>query len=47
MMVLKPSFGDDQGAHLQVHVTGWSADLSVEIGGRDVINHAGPAAVRL
>jgi hypothetical protein len=31
----------------QVHVTGWSRDLSVEIGGREVINHAGAAALRL
>jgi hypothetical protein len=30
-----------------VHVTGWSRDLSVEVGGRDVINHAGAAALRL
>jgi hypothetical protein len=30
-----------------VYVTGWSRDLSVEIGGRDVINHAGAAALRL
>jgi DDE family transposase len=30
-----------------VHGTGWSRDLSVEIGGRDVINHAGAAALRL
>jgi hypothetical protein len=30
-----------------VHVTGWSRDLSVEIGGHDVINHAGAAALRL
>jgi hypothetical protein len=30
-----------------VHATGWAADVSVEIGGRDVINHAGAAAVRL
>jgi hypothetical protein len=31
----------------QVHVTGWSRDLSVDIGGRDVINHAGAATLRL
>jgi hypothetical protein len=30
-----------------VHVTGWSRDLSVEIGGREVINHAGAAALRV
>jgi hypothetical protein len=30
-----------------VHATGWSRDLSVEVGGRDVINHAGAAALRL
>lgn len=30
-----------------MYVTGWSRDLSVEIGGRDVINHAGAAALRL
>lgn len=30
-----------------MHTTGWSRDLSVDIGGRDVINHAGTAAVRL
>lgn len=30
-----------------MHVTGWSRDLSVDIGGRDVINHAGAAALRL
>ena len=28
-------------------VTSWSKDLAVEIGGRDVINHAGAAALRL
>ena len=28
-------------------VTGWSRDLSVEIGGSDVINHAGAAVLRL
>ena len=28
-------------------VTGWSRDLSVEVGGRGVINHAGASAVRL
>jgi hypothetical protein len=28
-------------------VTSWSKDLTVEIGGRDVINHAGAAALRL
>lgn len=28
-------------------VTGWSRDLSVEVGGRGVINHVGAAAVRL
>ena len=28
-------------------VTGWSRDLSVEVGGRGVINHAGAAALRL
>ena len=28
-------------------VTSWSRDLAVEIGGRDVINHAGAAALRL
>lgn len=28
-------------------VTGWSRDLSVEVGGRGVINHAGAVAVRL
>jgi Transposase DDE domain group 1 len=31
----------------QVDVTGWSRDLSVEVGGRGVINHAGSVAVRL
>jgi hypothetical protein len=30
-----------------VDVTGWSRDLSVEVGGRGVINHAGAAAVRI
>jgi hypothetical protein len=30
----------------EVDVTGWSRDLSVEVGGRGVINHAGAAAVR-
>jgi DDE family transposase len=30
-----------------VHTTGWSRDLSVDIAGRDVINHAGAAALRL
>jgi hypothetical protein len=30
-----------------VDVTGWSRDLSVEVGGRGVINHAGASAVRL
>jgi hypothetical protein len=30
-----------------VYVTGWSRDVSVEIGGRGVINHAGAAAFRL
>jgi DDE family transposase len=30
-----------------VHGTGWSRDLLVEIGGHDVINHAGAAALRL
>jgi hypothetical protein len=30
-----------------VYVTGWSRDLSVEIAGRDVINHAGAAVLRL
>jgi hypothetical protein len=30
-----------------VHGTGWSRDLSVDIGGRDVINHAGAAVLRL
>ena len=28
-------------------VTSWSKDLTVEIGGHDVINHAGAAALRL
>ncbi|MBP2328912.1 hypothetical protein JOF56_009297 [Kibdelosporangium banguiense] len=28
-------------------ITSWSADLAVETGGRDVINHAGTAALRL
>ena len=28
-------------------VTGWSRDLSVEVGGRGVVNHAGAAALRL
>jgi hypothetical protein len=27
--------------HFQVHVPGWSRDSSVDIGGHDVINHAG------
>jgi hypothetical protein len=30
-----------------VYVTGWSRDLSVDIGARDVINHAGAVALRL
>ena len=30
-----------------MHTTGWSQDLSVDIAGRDVINHAGAAALRL
>jgi Transposase DDE domain group 1 len=30
-----------------VDVTGWSRDLSVEVGGRGVINHAGAAVLRL
>lgn len=30
-----------------MHGTGWSRDLSVEIGGREVINHAGATALRL
>lgn len=30
-----------------VDVSAWSKDLAVEIGGRDVINHAGAAALRL
>ena len=30
-----------------MYVTGWSRDLSVEVGGRGVINHTGAAAVRL
>lgn len=30
-----------------MHGTGWSRDLSVDIGGRDVINHAGAAVLRL
>ena len=30
-----------------MHTTGWSRDLSVDIAGRDVINHAGAAALRL
>jgi len=30
-----------------VHTTGWSQDLSVDIAGRDVINHVGAAALRL
>ena len=30
-----------------MYVTGWSQDLSVDIGGRDVINHAGAVALRL
>ena len=30
-----------------MHVTSWSRDLSVGIGGHDVINHAGAAALRL
>jgi hypothetical protein len=29
------------------NITSWSADLTVETGGRDVINHAGTAALRL
>jgi hypothetical protein len=29
------------------NLTSWSADLAVETGGRDVINHAGTAALRL
>lgn len=28
-------------------LTSWSRDLTVEIGGRDVINHAGTAALRM
>lgn len=31
----------------QVDTTGWSRDLAVDVGGRDVINHAGAAALRL
>ncbi len=30
-----------------MHATGWSRDLSVEVAGRDVINHVGAAALRL
>lgn len=30
-----------------MHVTSWSRDLSVDIAGRDVINHAGAAVLRL
>ena len=30
-----------------MHTTGWSQDLSVDIAGRDVINHVGAAALRL
>lgn len=30
-----------------MHGTGWSRDLSVNIGGRNVINHAGTAVLRL
>lgn len=30
-----------------MHGTGWSRDLSVEIGGHGVVNHAGSAALRL
>lgn len=30
-----------------MHTTGWSRDLSVEIAGRDVVNHAGAVALRL
>ncbi len=30
-----------------VDVTSWSKDLAVEIGGHDVINHAGAAALRI
>ena len=33
--------------HFRVYVTGWSRDLAVDVGGRDVINHAGAAALRL
>jgi hypothetical protein len=29
------------------NITSWSADLTVETGGQDVINHAGTAALRL
>lgn len=28
-------------------LTSWSRDLAVDIGGRDVINHAGAVALRL
>lgn len=30
-----------------MYVTGWSRDLAVDVAGRDVINHAGAAVLRL
>jgi hypothetical protein len=48
MRVSKPIFHGDQEALFQVgELTTWSKDLTVEVAGRDVINHAGAAALRL
>ena len=48
MMVSKPFARETLRSTFQVvDVTSWSKDLTVEIAGDDVINHAGAAALRV
>src|SRR3954471_25045122 len=47
MRLLMPVLPMKLWSTFDVDVTGWSRDLSVEVGGRGVISHAGTAAVRL
>jgi hypothetical protein len=47
MRLLRPFLAHKLWSTFDVDVTGWSRDLSVEVGGRGVVSHAGTAAVRL
>src|SRR5213078_1789486 len=47
MRLLRPVLAHKLWSTFDVDVTGWSRDLSVEVGGRGVVSHAGTAAVRV